>query len=101
MQLLSLRSLTTIVKVYIVYLERQYRKHKTENNGKQHRSSKTKILIPSSSSCMGVNKFQFTTPLFLHIKAHQVSHFAPKSVALTSFPISISGYFNLDCFLSP
>lgn len=30
-------SLTTIMKVHILYLERQYREYKTKNDGKQHR----------------------------------------------------------------
>lgn len=93
-------SLTTIMKVHIVYLDN------TENTKEKmiarNTEDETKILLPFPSGYVGVLEFQSTTPLFFaYIKSHQFSHLALKCLALASLPIYMPGYFNSNCCLSP
>ena len=94
-------SWTTIMKVHMLYLERQPRKHKTKNEGKQHREW-NQSFPPSHTSWVGVS-VSVHAHFCLHTEslweAHEVSYHAPKSLALTSL-VCITGYFNLDWFLS-
>lgn len=96
-------SMITIMKVCIAYLERQYRKHKTENDGNDILEAKPKFHLHFILAAWVFRSFSPSPTFFCTCTPLESSSgFTPctNSLALTSLPISDYLFLNQSMTLN-